>query len=813
MAVRFLAWSDLRRRWRTWLVLALLIGLAGTAVLGAAAAARRTESAYPRLVERTNMFDVLVNPDDGEMDFGPVEALPQVAQATRMSGGLVVPTTPDGAPDFDAADEIVFFSALDTRGLRTLNRPKMLEGRLPDPTRIDEMFIEEVLARQEHLGIGSTMQVMSYDRDTAEALEAGAEPDQLPRGPVTTLRVVGIGVSPQNIPVAASDRLPAAFLTPAFYARFQPAPMFDGSLIELRPGADPAAFIAASQKVDGEDKVYYQTQSDLRGKAARAVQPYWGALAAFAIIAALASVLIIGQAIGRQLAFGGGDHDVVRALGMSQRQLFTAAMVRVAAVTCVGAILAAVGTALSSMFTPVGLARQAEPHPGFAPDWTVLALGALAIVILLAAATALPAWQAARGHSAGAGRRSIVAGALASAGFSPAAAAGVGMALEPGGGRSAVPVRATMTSAAIAVASLTAALTFAVSLDRLLDTPRLYGGDFDAKVVVLAEGFEESAEKMGQVVAELDDDPTVAEHAVGSHAQLTLAGNQAVAAIALESGGRPVFPTIVKGRAPRGDGEIVLGASSRRRAGVALGGAVTATTGNAVQRFRVVGEAVFPRFSAYPGADKTGMGEGAALTLDGLESLTGDRYYEFALARFRPGIDAGKERVALQKRLETIVPTRGRFERVTVAEPERPDDILGYEDVSATPLALAGLLALVAGATTAHALVSSVRRRRRDLALLKTIGFQRAQVRATVAWQATTVAIVALLLGIPFGVAGGRWGWTWLADRMHAVPQPVTPWLALAVLLPGTLVLANAVAAIPAGSAARTRPAAILRAE
>jgi putative ABC transport system permease protein len=106
-----------------------------------------------------------------------------------------------------------------------------------------------------------------------------------------------------------------------------------------------------------------------------------------------------------------------------------------------------------------------------------------------------------------------------------------------------------------------------------------------------------------------------------------------------------------------------------------------------------------------------------------------------------------------------------------------------------------------------------VRWRRRDLALLKTIGFQRSQVRATVAWQATTVAVVALIVGIPVGVAGGRWGWTWLADRMHAVPEPVTPWLALAILLPGTVILVNAVAAIPAGSAARTRPAAILRAE
>jgi hypothetical protein len=612
--------------------------------------------------------------------------------------------------------------------------------------------------------------------------------------------------------VAAAVRLPAIFGTPAFDQRVHPATFFEGSLVELRPGADPAAFIARAQRVDGA-KVYYQTQSDLRGKAARAVEPYWGALAAFAVIAALASLLIMGQAIGRQLALHSGELDVTRALGMSRRQLFVASLVRVTAVAVVGAAIAVVGAAVSSRFTPIGPARLAEPDPGFSPDWTVLFIGAVAVVALLLAVTAFPAWQAARRGALAPGRRSTVVGAIAGAGFSAPAAAGVRMALEPGGGRSAVPVRATMTSAAIAVASLTAALTFAVSLNRLLDTPRLYGGDYDAMVIVANESIDNAADAVGSVANRLGDNPAVAEHAIGTHAQLTLAGRVPVAAIALEAKGRPVFPTIVDGRVPRRDNEIVLGASSRRRVGVPLGGMVTASTGGKVHRFRVVGEAVFSRFSAYPGADKTGMGEGAALTMGGLSAIADEVHPEFALARFRPGLDADAERAALATRLDRLIPNRGPFDRAIVTQPERPDDILGYENVSATPLVLAGLLAIVAGATTAHALVSTVRRRRRDLALLKTIGFQRSQVRATVAWQATTVAVVALLIGIPLGVAAGRWGWTWLADRMHAVPEPVTPWLALAVLLPGTLLLANAVAAIPAGSAARTRPATILRAE
>ena len=70
---------------------------------------------------------------------------------------------------------------------------------------------------------------------------------------------------------------------------------------------------------------------------------------------------------------------------------------------------------------------------------------------------------------------------------------------------------------------------------------------------------------------------------------------------------------------------------------------------------------------------------------------------------------------------------------------------------------LAGLLALLAAAALAHLLVTSVRRRRRDLAILKSLGFVRGQVSAAVAWQATTVALLALAVGLPLGVALGRW--------------------------------------------------------
>jgi len=127
-------------------------------------------------------------------------------------------------------------------------------------------------------------------------------------------------------------------------------------------------------------------------------------------------------------------------------------------------------------------------------------------------------------------------------------------------------------------------------------------------------------------------------------------------------------------------------------------------------------------------------------------------------------------------------------------------------------LVLASLLTLLAVGTIAHTLVTSVRRRRRDLAILKAVGFVGRQVRASVAWQATAIAAPGLIIGLPLGVAAGRWAWTQIPQGFAIEPVPViSPLLLLSV--PAVLVLANAVAAVPARAAASTQPAVVLRAE
>ena len=133
--------------------------------------------------------------------------------------------------------------------------------------------------------------------------------------------------------------------------------------------------------------------------------------------------------------------------------------------------------------------------------------------------------------------------------------------------------------------------------------------------------------------------------------------------------------------------------------------------------------------------------------------------------------------------------------------------------ISDVPLVLAGIVALMAGATLAHTLVTSIRRRRLDIAILRTLGFLRRQVTATVAWQATTLAAVAVVAGIPLGIIGARWAWNLFADRLGVVPDSVVPVLAVVVTVPAAIIVANALALIPGRIASRQKAASVLRSE
>ena len=92
---------------------------------------------------------------------------------------------------------------------------------------------------------------------------------------------------------------------------------------------------------------------------------------------------------------------------------------------------------------------------------------------------------------------------------------------------------------------------------------------------------------------------------------------------------------------------------------------------------------------------------------------------------------------------------------------------------------LGALLAFLAAATLAHTLLSSVRRRRHELAVLEALGFVRRQVWFTLMWETTTLVSLALLIGLPLGALIGRFAWGVFAVRLGAVSEPQVAWVPL----------------------------------
>ena len=141
------------------------------------------------------------------------------------------------------------------------------------------------------------------------------------------------------------------------------------------------------------------------------------------------------------------------------------------------------------------------------------------------------------------------------------------------------------------------------------------------------------------------------------------------------------------------------------------------------------------------------------------------------------------------------------------------NDVLSYDHLSRTPLVLAGVLVLLALGSAIHLLVTGVRARRRDVALLKTFGLTRGEARAAVLVQASVLAGLALIVAVPLGILSGRALWVTTARWLGIASDPSIPQIKLGLLVVIAMVAANAIAIGPALVAARIRPAVALRSE
>jgi hypothetical protein len=279
---------------------------------------------------------------------------------------------------------------------------------------------------------------------------------------------------------------------------------------------------------------------------------------------------------------------------------------------------------------------------------------------------------------------------------------------------------------------------------------------------------------------------------------------------------------------------VVLGAATLAQLHKKIGDTVTVSLGvpkNAPYFIpptvlKIVGTSTLPAvgYASFV-AEHTSMGRGALLPLNFWHikfsgnnpdaNLNGP---ELVFVRTAPGVSAAAGRADL-RRVAKIAndvfahDKRAEGNSVDVLGVLRPVQIVNYRSVGSTPVILAGGLALGAILALGLTLASSVRRRRRDLAMLKTLGFTHRQLAAAIAAQASVTAGVGVVVGIPLGVVIGRELWTLFARSINAVPDPTVPVVPVVLVGLGALVFANLVAALPGRSAARTSAGLVLRAE
>ncbi len=848
-----LAWyrfrATLRHRLGGYVALAVLVGLIGGIAMASMTAARRTDSSYPDYLASTNPSGLIIQPNSNgsqaetaaqayrvyEQLLTELRHLPHVrglATADAYNAALLTPRGGFGTVLFTQVQLVASSDGM----FASQDRLTIVQGR--KAVRPDEVVATSRAAATLHLHAGSRLRIGIW----ADSSHAGLPPIYRK----LDLTVTGIGVVSTQVVQDDIDADRTGFLigTPALDRELMPC-CYATSYVGLRltgggrydavVGQDYVNLTSTSPYFAGGAAQLLQllevyNTSAIEAAAQRAIRPEAIALGVFGLIAGLAALIIGAQSISRQLRAAGDDAEILRALGAGPAAATADGVLGILAAVVAGALLAvaiAIGLSPFSLFGPV---RQAEPGRGIYLDWTVLTLGALGLVLVLGGVAAVTGYRQAPHRAAArqrpAGRGSAVVRAGLGAGLGAAGVAGLRFALEPGRGRTAVPVRSVLTGAVLAVIVVTATLTFGASLSYLVSRPALYGWNF-SYALYSTDGWGPFPPSLTTPLLRRD---RLVAASTGVYFLTVQVDQQTVPAILSPT--RPAIgPRILSGHGLDGPGQIVLGPATLAQLHKQVGDQVTVQLGPVIRdaRLRIVGTAALPALGDTLGIHPslstgailpTGVVSPAALNEAGPDSGP-----NAILIRLRPGVSQAAGLRSLQRitgaynqvvHSPQIVAKAGAEAlelMANVLPVQRPAEIVNYKSMGAMPVILAGGVAAGAVAALGLALVASVRRRRRDLALLKTLGFTRRQLAATIAWQSTVIGVGGVVVGVPVGIAVGRWLWVLFARSLSTVPDPVIPAASVALAALAALILANLVAALPGRAAARTPAALLLRAE
>ncbi len=821
--------SSLRGSWRQVLALALIAGLLGGVALAAVAGARRTASAYGRYLTAINASDVFVNVPGVIPGLAPTEpvtlisSLPGVVGHAAYAGLNGFPVV-HGQVDDNFLDNSINGS-LDGEYF-SQDRATVLAGQLPPEDSTTTVVLTPAIAKRFGAWLGSTV---SYQFRPVNAEGA-------PTAPAFTrsYRVAAIVQVPPAL-VDQSDISEGSILPPgatrqvlsAYYYAWIGLRLAHGTagipdlqrqLSALSDRLEQQFEQRTGQKVSGP--VFTINRTDvIHNQVQQAIMPEAVALSLFGGIAALALLVLVAQGLVQMTSRAAPDIAVLRALGATRGQAAAAAAGPGLITVLGGVALAVVVAAALSPLAPVGPVRQYDPDRGFSADGLVLIAGPALLLVILLGLLAFVAVRSVRPRPASAGARSsAVARAAAALGLPAVAVVGTRNAFEPGSGPRSVPVRSALVGSIAAVTAVVTAVVFNASLAGLTSHPARYGWDWDLAIQAEAGYGSFNPGTMEKLLA---GQPAVAAWSEFSFAQLPIDG-QIIPALGLQRQLGSVAPPTTSGQALSGPGQAELGSATLRQLGKKVGDRVRIGIPGHQQTVVISGTVTLPSFGV-GAADHPSLGRGvmvSAATLRAAMGQSGSRPSQTqalpvlpstALIDLAPGTTP-TQRAALVTRITSANPDGtpgGTYELANA----RAATVVNAEQLGGQPLALAIGMAVAAVLSLALTVLSLVRRRRGELALLKVLGMTRRQLWAVIAWQTTLTLLIAVVAGGVLGIVAGRLAWHAFAGSLGVVPVVE---VSVSALIAGLLVLVlagNVLAAVPAAVAARTRPAAALRAE
>jgi putative ABC transport system permease protein len=763
--------ADTRGRPLQSLLMVLVIGGAAATLSLALNVQASASRPADRLREQTNGADLWVDTVRAGSDFEALKRLPEVLE---VSGPYPVSWTNYGVREGDKKQQLALVGM--PPELPSFDHPAVTDGRWLSSGGRDEIVIDRGAARRLGLEAGQRIELLT------------------PFGP-RPFTIVGLAVASGRAPAPIND--PAfAYVLPETLQALEPEAVFGASeQYPLRAGVrlrDPDAvgpFLRSAQPA----LIAFASRSwaDVRQNLSEANQFDLIFLNVFSIFALISAGFIIANAVGGQVLSQTRDTGILKAIGFTPAQVTLSLLAQNLALSLAGGAL---GAGVGLLVAPFFLERTADVLgvPASAAFNAVLLTITLAVVCLVVLVfTLLPAWRAGRvpavkalnaGNDDIRVRPSRLSQVAARLGAPRVFVVGLK-------DLSRRPLRTAMTIGAIALAVVTATFSLAIesTFEATKDDFTVIGGP-PADIGVDRDAFPDAEARRI-----LDSRPEVESYLVVYNYD-GIAQREGFDVKGFEGDLNEPRWAMRGGRMPTSQGEAAVSTRMASRFGLEVGD---------VFEFQLAGARNAPPTSVTIVGELVYI-EGAALfvTRETLPAHFPPSDYNIVV---RPGTDQDKFS-------EALIADSGGY-----LDPEILDETIGeiQGQFRSVLLGLNAVLFAIAGLNLLSSMLLSIRERRRDFAVLKTIGFTPGQVASSVFAGSALLAAAAVVVGIPLGLVASKVMFDLLSNAagigsgVGRLPGPL--WLL--PLVPAAIAIAALGTVFPARRAAGVQVAEALRYE